>query len=87
MTAMNEKTIRALVEAGAIKKVYIIADGATVHVDIITQSGTTTATTNKGTIKTWATLDSSARWVRTLGVGSIYLEISRWLPDQKRMTF
>ena len=82
---MNEKTIRALVDAGAIKKVYIIADGATVHVDIVTQSGAITATTNKGLIKTWATLDSSAKWVRNLGIGSVHLEISRWLPGQKRM--
>jgi hypothetical protein len=85
MTAVNEKTIRALVEAGAIKKVVIIADGATVHVDIVTQSGAITATTNKGSIKTWASLDSSAKWVRNLGIGSAYLEISRWLPGQKRM--
>lgn len=85
MTAVNEKTIRALVEAGAIKKVYIIADGATVHVDVVTQSGAITATTNKGSIKTWASLDSSAKWIRNLGVGSAVLEISRWLPGQKRM--
>lgn len=82
---VNEKTIRTLVEAGAIKKVCIIADGATIHVDVFTQSGATTATTNKGTIKTWASLDSSAKWVRNLGVGSAHLEISRWLPEQKRM--
>jgi L-asparaginase/Glu-tRNA(Gln) amidotransferase subunit D len=85
MTVMNEKTIRALVNAGAIKKVSIIADGATIHVDIVTQSGATTATTNKGSIKTWASLDSSAKWVRNLGVGSAYLEISHWLPGQKRI--
>ena len=82
---MNEKTIRALVEAGAIKKVFIIADGATVHVDVVTQAGAITATTNKGSIKTWASLDSSAKWVRGLGVGSAFLEISHWLPGQKRM--
>jgi hypothetical protein len=40
---MNEKTIRALVEAGAVKKVMLIADGATIHVDIMTQAGVVTA--------------------------------------------
>jgi len=49
---MNEKTIRALVEAGAVKKFLLIADGATVHVDIVTQNGPITSTTNKGAIKT-----------------------------------
>jgi hypothetical protein len=46
------KTIRALVEAGAVKKVLLIADGAVVHVDIVTQNGPIKATTNKGAIKT-----------------------------------
>jgi len=44
---MHEKTIRALVEAGAVKKVIMVADGATVHVDIVTQNGAVTATTFK----------------------------------------
>ena len=45
---MNERTIRALVEAGAVRNVLVIADGATVHVDIVTQNGAITATTNRG---------------------------------------
>jgi len=51
---MNEKTIRALVEAGAVKNALLMADGAAVHVDIVTQNGPVTATTNRGGIKTWA---------------------------------
>ena len=82
---VNEKTIRALVEAGAIKNVLLIADGATVHVDVVTQAGATTATTNKGGIKTWVTLDSAAKWIKGLGIGKAQLEISRWLPGQKGM--
>ena len=84
--SMNEKTIRALVEAGAVKNVLLIADGATVHVDIITQAGANTATTNKGGIKTWATIDSSAKWIKGLGIGKAQLEISKWLPGQKGLT-
>jgi hypothetical protein len=83
---MNEKTVRALVEAGAIKNVIMIANGATVHVDIVTQAGATTATTNKGGIKTWKTIDSSAKWVKGLGIGKAQLEISLWLPGQKTMS-
>jgi hypothetical protein len=83
---MNEKTVRALVEAGAIKNVIMIANGATVHVDLVTQAGATTATTNKGGIKTWKTIDSSAKWVKGLGIGKAQLEISRWLPGQKTMS-
>ena len=84
---MNDKTIRALVEAGAVKSISLVADGATIHADIITLNGVVTATTNKGRIKTWATLDASAKWDKGLGVGKAQLEISRWHPGQKRMQF
>jgi hypothetical protein len=77
--------IRALVEAGAVRRVLLIADGAVVHVDIVTQKGPITATTSKGTIKTWATIDASANWIKGLGIGRAQLEISRWLPGQKGM--
>ena len=83
---MNEKTIRALVEAGAVKNVLFIADGASVHVDIVTQNGAITATTNKGGIKTWVTIDASAKWVKGLGIGRAQLEISRWQPGQRGMS-
>ena len=80
---MNEKTIRALVEAGAVKNVLLIADGATIHCDIVTQAGATTATTNKGGIKTWVTIDAAAKWIKQLGIGHAKLEIGRWLPGQR----
>ena len=83
VSQVNEKTIRALVEAGAVKKVLLIANGAAIHVDIVTQNGPITATTTKGAIKTWATIDSSAKWVKALGVGRAQLDIVHWLPYQK----
>ena len=83
---MNEKTIRALVEAGAVKKILLIADGSTIHADVFTLNGTVTATTNRGSIKTWATLDAAARWTKGLGVGSAHIEMSRWLPGQRGFT-
>ena len=83
---MNEKTIRALVEAGAVKKIQLIADGATIHADIFTKNGPTTATTNRGSIKTWVTIDASAKWVRGLGLGEAQLMISRWLPGQRGLS-
>ena len=64
----------------------LIADGAAVHVNIITQNGPITATTNRGAIKTWATIDSSAKWLKGLGIGKAQLEISRWLPGQKSLS-
>jgi len=80
---MNEKTIRALVEAGAVKKVHIIASGAMIHVDIVTQNDVITATTLKGAIKVWSTIDASAKWVKNLGIGRVQLVMDKWLPAQR----
>ncbi len=80
---MHEKTIRALVEAGAVKKVRIVAHGAAIHVDIVTKNDVVTATTLKGAIKIWVTIDASTKWVKNLGIGRIELIVDKWLPDQK----
>jgi len=80
---MNEKLFRALVEAGAVRRVHIIADGARFHVEADTANGTLIAATGKGKPKTWSTLDASARWVRGIGVGKAQLDVSRWQPQQR----
>ena len=80
---MNEKTLRALIEAGAIKKVRIIAEGSTIYVEADSGKQTITAKTVKGQLKTWRSLDSAAKWVRSLGIGNIQLDIAKWQPGQK----
>ena len=82
---MNEKILRALVEAGAVKKIKITAEGSTIYVEAYTGSEPTTATTIKGKLKTWSTVDSAAKWVRSLGIGQIQLDIAKWSPDQKKL--
>ena len=80
---MNEKTLRALVAAGAVKRMRIIADGARFHVEADTANATVVAVTGKGTPKPWGTLDASAKWVRALGIGTAQLDVSRWQPGQR----
>ena len=80
---MNEKTLRALIEAGAIRKVRIIADGSLFHVEVDTSVTTVTATTLACSIKTWSTLDTCAKWVRGLGLGVVQINLARWTPDQR----
>jgi hypothetical protein len=82
---MNEKILRALVEAGAIKKMKITAEGSTIYVEAYTGSEVTTAKTIKGKLKTWSTLDSAAKWVRSLGIGQMQLDMAKWQPEQKRL--
>lgn len=83
---MNEKTLRALVQAGAVKRIRIIAEGARFHVEADTPTSTIVAVTGRGTPKTWGTLDASARWVRALGMGSAHIDISRWQPGQRGLS-
>jgi len=82
---MNEKILRALVEAGAVKKVKITAEGSTIYVEAYTGSEATTATTIKGKLKTWSTVDSAAKWVRSLGIGQMQIDVSKWQPEQKKL--
>ena len=82
---MNEKILRALVEAGAVKKVKITAEGSTIYVEAYTGSEATTAKTIKGKLKTWSTIDSAAKLVRSLGIGQMQLDMAKWQPEQKKL--
>ena len=84
---MNEKTLRALVDAGAVKRVRIIADGAYLHVEADTATGTAIACTTRGAVKTWTSLDSAAKWVRALGIGTMQLDVARWQSEQRALRF
>ena len=81
---MNEKILRALVEAGAIKKIKISAEGSTIYVEVFAGSEVITAKTTKGKLKTWSTIDSAAKWVRSLGIGQVQLDVAKWQPEQKK---
>ena len=82
---MDEKKLRALVDAGAVKQVRIVAEGSYFHVEAETQTGSVTASTLKSAVKSWTTIDATAKWVRSLGVGSILLQVSNWHPTQRRL--
>lgn len=82
---MNEKTLRALIEAGAVRRLRIVADGARFHVEVDTPGSSAVIATTKGTVKTWASLDASAKWVRTLGIGTAQIELSKWQPNQRTL--
>ena len=81
---MDNKMLRGLVEAGAVKAVSIIANGSVVYAEVLTLSGDKKViTTQTGTIKTWGTIDSAAKWLKKLGLGTIKLEVGKWMPNQK----
>ncbi len=83
---MNEKMLKAMVAAGAVKKINIIASGARFHVVANTPNGAVTAETQKGKVKTWVTLDAAAKWVRGLGVGRAHINLTHWQPGQRELS-
>ena len=83
---MDEKMIKAMVAAGAIKKINIIGNGARFHIEANTPNGSITAETNKGKIKTWVTLDAAAKWLRAIGIGTANINLSRWQPGQRELS-
>ena len=84
---MNKKVLRAMVEAGAVKKVDIVARGALFHIEANTPNGAVTAETQHGKVRTWVTLDAAAKWVRSLGLGSAQIKIANWQPGQREIEF
>jgi hypothetical protein len=82
---MDERMLKALVAAGAIRNVSIIASGSRFHVEAKTPNGSVTAETLKGSVKTWVSLDAAARWVRRLGVGAAQVNLTHWQPGQREL--
>ena len=82
---MDEKMLKAMVAAGAIKNINIIASGSRFHVEARTPNGAVTAETRRGKVKTWVTLDAAARWVRGLGVGAAQVHLTHWQPAQREL--
>ena len=83
---MDERTLKALVAAGAVRQIDIIASGARFHIEASTPNGPITAETHKGKVKTWVTLDAAARWVRSLGMGGAKINLTHWQPHQKELS-
>lgn len=83
---MDEKMLKAMVAAGAITNIDIIASGARFHVEVATPNGPITAETHKGKVKTWVTLDAAAKWVRSLGMGGARLNLTHWQPGQRELS-
>lgn len=83
---MDERLLKALVAAGAVKNVCIIASGSRFHVEAKTPNGPVTAETRKGKVRTWVTLDAAARWVRGLGIGAAQINLTHWQPGQRELS-
>ena len=79
---MDERTLRALIDAGAVKKIRIIANGRAFYVEAEHMTSSVTIHTTAGKLKTWVSLDAIARWLKNLGIGKAHLELANWQPAQ-----
>jgi len=82
---VDEKMLRTLVEAGAVKKVQIVCSGAIKYVEVGFGTKTEKVLTQRGGLRTWASLDSAAKWVRGVGLGRAELDLAGWAPGQRGM--
>ena len=80
---MDVKILRALIDAGAVKRVRIIGEGSYFHIEVYTQNGASPINTLKGKLKSWGSLDGAAKWIHSLGIGKCQVDLSRWQPGQK----
>lgn len=81
---LKRPALQALIEAGAVRKMRLVARGANFHAEVETASGVVqVAATGRGQPRQWRSLDAAARWARDLGVGEINVSISQWAPAQK----
>lgn len=82
---MNEKMLKTMIDAAAVKRARIIANGARFHVEVDAPGRSFAVETGKGAVRTWSSIDATAKWLRGLGIGQIALELTHWQPRQKSL--
>lgn len=82
---MNEKMLKTMVDAAAVKRARIIANGARFHVEVDAPGRSFTVETSKGALRTWTSIDAAAKWLRGIGIGQVALELAHWTPGQRSL--
>lgn len=77
--------LRTLIDAAAVKRARIIANGALFHIEVDAPGRSFIIETGKGSVRTWRSIDAAAKWLKGLGIGNAGLELARWHPDQKSL--
>lgn len=75
---MNERELKLLIEAGAVKLILITAQGSMFHVEAKTARAAKVLMTGRGDVRQWRSIDSCARWLRKTGVGKADLDFQNW---------
>lgn len=82
---MNERELKLLLEAGAVKSILITAQGSMFHVEAKTAGAAKVLMTARGEVRQWRSIDSCAKWLRKAGVGKADLYFQNWQINQVSM--
>lgn len=82
---MNERELKLLVEAGAVKEITITAQGNSFHIEARTAGADKILMTGRGNVRQWRSLDSCAKWLRKIGIGKAGLDFQSWQIGQGGM--
>jgi len=82
---MDERALKALVDAAAIRRARIVAQGELLHVEIDSPGRSFTIETSKGGLRTWRSIDAVAKWLRSVGIAQSQLDVARWAPGQRSL--
>ena len=82
---MDRRSLKALIDAGAIKRARIIAQGDDFRVEIDSPGRSFTIETAKGGLRTWRTIDATAKWLRSIGIAESNLNVAHWSPEQRSL--
>lgn len=84
---MNERELKLLLEAGAVKSVLITAQGSLFHVEAKTAGAAKVLMTGRGDVRQWRSIDSCAKWLRKLGLGRFDVVVEDWSVGQRDLAF
>lgn len=79
---MNERELKLLLEAGALKSIQVIAQGSLFHVEAKTAAGSKVVMTGRGEVRHWRSIDSCAKWLRKIGIGRACINFECWQVGQ-----
>ena len=82
---MNKKALQTLIEASAVKRARIVANGSRLHIEVDAPGRSFVVQTDKGGVRTWQSIDAAAKWLRGLGLGHVALELAHWSPAQRSL--
>ena len=80
---MDERALRTLVDAAAIRRTRIVGRGEAFHVEVDSPGRSFTIETAKGGLRTWRSLDAVAKWLRSVGIAEAQVNVAQWAPGQK----